>query len=106
MGGGVSDMMGKAKEKLAEMKVQYKNVSLPEDFKSANKALDAHKKHLFGIANGLRAYRKNATKVLFLPEKWILRDEVSKMENLTSLKQSLEGVTAKLSAIAPLVDEL
>lgn len=103
--GGMSDMMGKAKEKLAEMKVQYKNVSLPADFTEANKTLDAHKKHMFGIANGLRAYRKADTKVLFLPEKWILRDEVSKMENLTSLKQSLDGVTAKLSAIAPLVEE-
>jgi len=67
--------------------------------------LDAHKKHMFGIANGIRAYRKTASKTLFVPEKWVLSDEVSKMEGLAALKSALAGVTGKLDAIAGLTEE-
>mmetsp|Transcript_16435 Transcript_16435/g.40444 ORF Transcript_16435/g.40444 Transcript_16435/m.40444 type:complete len:515 (-) Transcript_16435:131-1675(-) len=95
---GTKDAMEMARKRYADMKVYYKNVVLPAEFKQTEKMLSAHKTHMYAITYKATMYGKSSVSTIFAPERDVLRETLSKMAGFHKLKQAVTALAAKVAA--------
>jgi hypothetical protein len=95
---GSKDAMEMARKKYAEMKVQYKGVALPAEFKETEKQLGLHKTHLYAITHKAASYGKKSIPTVFAPDKDVLKDTLAKLPGFTNLKQAVNDLAGKVAA--------
>ena len=87
-----------ARKKYAELKNQYKNVVIPQEFKDTEKQLELHKTHMYAITYKVNKYKKDSVPILFGPAKDVLKETLSKMPGFAALKKAIDDAAAMVQA--------
>lgn len=92
------DAMEMARKKYAELRVKYKGVALPPEFKASEDMLAAHKTHLYAVSYKANTYCKKSIPKVFGPEKVPLKEMLAKQMGLANLKQAVNDLAGKVAA--------